>query len=76
MNLKEVVAIIAETGVKADMDNFDVDKTLEENGIDSLDTYTILLALEENSGVSLEELDLEKVNTANLLQAYIKEKSA
>lgn len=76
MNLEDVVAVIAETGVKADMENFDVDKTLEENGIDSLDTYTILLALEEKAGVPLEEVELEKVNTAKLLQAYIQKKSA
>jgi acyl carrier protein len=76
ITLEDVVAIIAETGVKADMENFDVDKTFEVNSIDSLDTYTILLALEEKTGVQLEEVELEKLNTAKLLQAYIQEKLA
>jgi len=76
MELKDVLAVIAETGVKADIENFDVDKTLEENGIDSLDTYTILLALEEKAGVQLEDVELEKVNTVKLLHTYIKENMA
>lgn len=76
MTLEEVLAVIAETGVKTDMENFDVDKTLEENGIDSLDTFTILLALEERAGVQLEDADLDQVNTAKLLLTYIKENMA
>lgn len=71
MTLDEVISAIAETGVKSDMENFDADKTFEDNGIDSLDTYTILLALEEKTGVALEEVELEKVNSAKALQAYI-----
>mgnify|MGYP005869784691 CR=1 FL=1 len=71
MKLEDIIAAIAETGVKSDMENFDAEKTFEDNGIDSLDTYTILLALEEKTGVPLEEVELEKVNTAKALQAYI-----
>ena len=71
MTLQDVIAVIAETGVKSDMDNFDPEKTFEDNGIDSLDTYTILLALEEKTSVPLEEVDLDKVNSAKALQAYI-----
>lgn len=76
MTLDDVIAAIAETGVKSDMENFDADKTFEENGIDSLDTYTILLALEEKTGVPLEEVELEEVNTAKALQAYVVAKAA
>jgi acyl carrier protein len=76
MTLEDVIAAIAETGVKPDMENFDPEKTLEDNGIDSLDTYTILLALEEKTGVQLEEVDLEKVNSAKTLLAYIQANAA
>lgn len=71
MTLDDVIAAIAETGVKTDMADFCAEKTFEENGIDSLDTYTILLALEEKTGVALEEVDLEKVNSAKALHMYI-----
>lgn len=71
MTLEDVIATIAETGVKPDMENFDAERSFEENGIDSLDTYTVLLALEEKTGVALEEVDLEKINTARALHQYV-----
>lgn len=45
MTLNEVISAIIETGVVPDADTFDATKTFEDNGVDSLDTYTILLAL-------------------------------
>lgn len=76
MKIEQVIAVIAETGVKPDMDNFDPNNSFEINGIDSLDTYTILLALEEMSGVPLENVDLAQVNSAKSLQAYIEANAA
>lgn len=76
MTLDQVIAVIAETGVKPDMNTFDPEKSFELNGIDSLDTYTVLLALEEATGVSLEEVPLEEVNSAKALQAYIENSAA
>lgn len=76
MTLEEVLSVIADTGVVPNMNAFDATKTLEENGIDSLDTYTILLALEEKTDVALEEVPLDEINTAKALQAYIASKSA
>ena len=71
MDLNTIIQVIAESGVKADMENFDDEKTFEQNGIDSLDTYTILLALEEKTGVGLEDASLEDVDSAQKLLAYI-----
>lgn len=71
MTLEDVIATIAETGVKPDMENFNAERSFEENGIDSLDTYTVLLALEEKTGVALEEVDLEKIKTASALHQYV-----
>lgn len=76
LKLDEIVAVIADTGVIADMSAFDPKATFEDNGVDSLDTYTVLMALEEKSGVSLENVDLEHVNSAVLVHAYINEESS
>lgn len=76
MDINDVIAVIAETGVKSDMDAFDPEKSFDENGIDSLDTFTILLALEEKTGVALEGVSLDEVNSAATLQAYIAAKAA
>lgn len=71
MTLDEVVAVIVESGVIAGVEGFDSDKTFEANGIDSLDTYTILLALEEKTGLELEGVPLEEINSAKTVHAYI-----
>ena len=71
MNLNDIIAVIAETEVIGSMENFDTTKTFEENGVDSLDTYTILLALEEKTGLQLEAVPLEDINTAEAVLAYI-----
>lgn len=76
MTIEDMIVVITETGVNLDMDNFDADKTFEENNIDSLDIYTILLALEEKTGLSLEEVPLDKVNSAKTLLAYINANAA
>lgn len=71
MTLDDVIAVIAETDVVPQMDTFDAKKSFEDNGVDSLDTYTILLALEEKTGLALEEVPLEEINTAEALHAFI-----
>lgn len=71
MTLDEVVGVIVETGVVPNNKGFDAIKTFEENGVDSLDTFTILLALEEKTGLNLEEVPLEEINSAKALHAYI-----
>lgn len=71
MTLDDVVAVIAETGVVPQMDNFETKKSFEENGVDSLDTYTILLALEEKTGLTLDVVPLEDINSAEAVHAFI-----
>lgn len=67
----QVRDVIEETGVVPDMAALDDTKSLEENGVDSLDTYTVLFALEEKFGVSLEKVDMEKVASVDLMVAYL-----
>ena len=71
MTLDEVVEVIVETGVVPNIKGFDATKTFEENGVDSLDTYTILLALEDKTGLNLDDVALEEINSANAVHAYI-----
>lgn len=47
------------------------DETFEDYGVDSLDRMNLLLELEQKLGMELGELDLEKVNTINLLFEHI-----
>ncbi|HEY6898546.1 MAG TPA: phosphopantetheine-binding protein [Rhodocyclaceae bacterium] len=60
---EKIVEIIASSGVVADMGKFQVDKNFKENGIDSLDVYSIFLAVEEQLGVKFSEEEAARINT-------------
>ena len=50
------------------------DETFEDYGIDSLDRMNILLELEKILGKELGDIDLDSVNTINLLFEEIEKK--
>lgn len=50
------------------------DETFHDYGIDSLDRMNLLLEVEKRLHLELGDLDLEKVNTINLLEIAINEK--
>lgn len=51
----------------------DFHRPLREIGIDSLDTMSILLALDESHGVSIPEEEINERTTLSLLMTYIKQ---
>ncbi len=55
MNREDIIEIILLTGVCHDIEKFDPNKTFQENNIDSLDIFTILLSLEERLGIKFGE---------------------
>lgn len=71
MKLEDVLRVIKNTNVVPKFDNFNPAASFEENGVDSLDTYTIILALEEEFGVGLEDEELENIDSAEKVFAYI-----
>lgn len=71
MKLENVLNVIEKTNVVPNFSNFNPGSSFEENGVDSLDTYTIILALEEEFGVGLEDEELENIDTAEKVFAYI-----
>lgn len=71
IDLREVVEIIAATGVVEDMAGFDPAKSWKENGIDSLDVMTLLLAIEEKKQIKISEAEADRVASAVDLVAVI-----
>lgn len=71
MTLDEMIHVVKSSGVVQDPSNFDVNKSFEENDLDSLDSYTILLALEEEFGVALDEIEVNKTTTFVSLFEFI-----
>ena len=74
LKLDDVLNVIKKTKVVPNFAGFNPANTFEENGVDSLDTYTIILALEEEFGVELEDVELENIDTAEKVFGYISER--
>jgi acyl carrier protein len=64
-DVARIVEIISSTGVVNDMTSFDANKTFKENGIDSLDVFTIFLAVEEQLGVKFSEEESGRLRSAS-----------
>jgi len=62
--IEKIVKIISDVGVIDDVAIFDVNKTFKENGVDSLDVFTIFLALEEGLNVKFSEEDSLRLKSA------------
>jgi acyl carrier protein len=69
----EVVMLIAKSGAVADMDRFDPSKSFKENDIDSLDVYTIFLAVEEKLGIKFSDEESSRIQSVDdILDALAK----
>jgi acyl carrier protein len=64
IELDAVVKAIAEAGVVPDMSKFDPSKNFKENGVDSLDVMTILLAVEEMLDIKINEEEASQISSA------------
>lgn len=63
VTIDEIVEIISKTGVVEDMSKFDPCKTFKDNGVDSLDLFTILLAVEERRAVKFSNEESENLSS-------------
>ena len=68
---EEVVNVISDIVGNVDIGEKDYDTALSDVGVDSLDTFNILLELEEKYGVDFPEEEVESLNTVNLLVKFI-----
>ena len=65
MDRSQVVALVAQSGAVQDMDRFDPAKSFNENGVDSLDVYTILLTVEEHLGIKFSDAESAMLNSVD-----------
>ena len=69
--LDKVVATINDVCKPARPDLSNADKSIISDALDSLDFATVLMALEDEFGLSLQEVEIEKLNTVNKLVTYV-----
>ncbi|ADJ65678.1 MULTISPECIES: acyl carrier protein [Herbaspirillum] len=59
-----IINIIKESGLAQDISAFDPEKTFKQNGIDSLDVFTVLLTIEEQLNVKFSEQESNEIRSA------------
>lgn len=75
--LEEIKEIIkAELSDRINIEEIPADGLLEDYGIDSLDRASVFMAIEDKYGISIPDLDLEKLRTLNDIIAYIDTKDS
>ncbi len=72
----ELIALAVNTGFVPDPGSFDADKTFAQNGIDSLDTMTVLLAIEEAVGAKFSESELAAIHSLADVERTLAQRAA
>ena len=71
VNITEIRAIVEETNVVRDMSTLRDDMTFGDAGIDSLDVFSIFLAVEETYGIKIPDEDLDNINSIETIIEYL-----
>ena len=74
IEIKKIMSEIARDTVEG-IDDLDFDKPLTEQGFDSLDVNSFFLEVETKFNVSIDDADLEVLNTIDKVAEYVRSKS-
>lgn len=67
----EIRVIVKETESSTDVAQLDESMNFSEAGIDSLETFNILLGVEEKFGITIPEEESEELNSISEIIAYL-----
>jgi len=70
-DIAKLTQIVANTGLVDDMSRFDSALPFSENGIDSLDVMTLLLAIEEDQGIKFSEDEFADIRSLGDVQRIL-----
>ncbi|MDQ2149847.1 phosphopantetheine-binding protein [Alcaligenaceae bacterium C4P045] len=70
-DIASLTNIVATTGLVDDMSRFDSALPFSENGIDSLDVMTLLLAIEENQNIKFSEDEFADIRSLGDVQRIL-----
>jgi len=76
MNVKheEIMEVIQNSGVAADLTKISYDTSLTEAGVDSLDMANVLLGIEEKYDVTIPDEDMDQLDSVNAIVKYLASK--
>ena len=75
ISIENIKKLIVLADVVIDVEKIDVNKSLTEQGIDSLEFVNICLVIEETFCIKIPDEDLEDLNTINNIIDYVRSKS-
>jgi len=69
----EKIKMIFENEVdpRVDVKSMDPDKSISDQGVDSLDTSSIFLSIEEEYSINIKDEDIERLDTLNKIVEFI-----
>ncbi len=76
ITIDDLLTIIKVTGVVDRVDNIKTSESFKDNGIDSLDVYTILLAIEEKYNLKFTDEQVVKLTTIDIILSYLNQHNA
>jgi acyl carrier protein len=71
VTVEKILEIVSSAGVVDDMSKFNPNKSFKENGVDSLDVFTVFLAVEEQLGVKFSEEESTSIKSASEIVALL-----
>jgi len=74
MDVKKFIEYLNQEDINYDVDGFNSNNSFSDNGIDSLDIFTVLLKIEDDLGIKVPDSDLDNINTVDELITYINDK--
>jgi acyl carrier protein len=72
-NIKEIFK--REVDPRVDIDNFNPDQSIMQQGVDSLDRSSVFLALEEEFNVKITDGQIDQLGTLNSILDFIQQSS-
>ena len=70
LSVEDVLEIVRNAGTKVDLDALNADADLVELGADSLDIMTVLLDVQDRTGVEIPDEDVEGLRTPRQIVDY------
>jgi len=67
----EIMKIIEDAGVTADLDMIREGKSLTDAGVDSLDLANVLLCIEEKYDIKIPDEDIEQLDSVSAIIDYL-----
>ena len=68
---EQIMTLVKGVGISADISGITPDMRLRESGVDSIEMFTVFLALEEKFGIKIPDADVDKLDTVNNIVRYL-----